>query len=238
MIIMEVIVMQILASCDLDKAMSFNGKLVLPNEDEKKPDKVFLNIVVDENCEYGNDEVFRKASELGKDLVKCITFKVNNNRFANYVPTEWSGRVFNEYLADSYYDANMPVCKSAVSLLRLSDDFSNMRLLLEECKEHPDVRYIGGNLLGIEGVRIGRFDEGKDKMSPVFKDIYDSFVEVDLNDLDGLQEIVKKTRKRAESAEGGKKPRVKKPKQKSEKRVSKRVAVFSSMFSDIEEEEF
>lgn len=228
--------MKLLASCDIDKAMSFNGKLVLPNEDEKRPDKVFLNIVVDDACKYSNEEIFKKASEMNKNTIKCITFMVESGRFANYVPTEWQGKVFNEYFADSYHDPNIPVCTDAISLLRVKEDFSNMRVVLENCKKHPDVRFIGGNLLGMEGVRIGRFDDGKDKMSPVFKGIYDTFVEVDLNDLDGIKEIVRKTRKRAESLESKSgKPKVKKLK---EKKVSKRVVAFSSLFSDMEEDEF
>ena len=235
---MEVIVMKLLASCDIDKAKKFNGKLVLPNEDDKKPDKVFLNIVVDDTCEYGNDEIFRKASELGKDLVKCITFMVEKGRFANYVPSEWEGRVFNEYSDEYYYSGEAPICDKTVSLLRLQKGYSDMRKLYEVCKSHTDVRYIGGNILGIDGIRVGRFDEGKDKMSPVFKDIYDTFVEVDLNDLEGLQEIVKKTRKRAENLSGEKvkKPRVKKA--KAEKKISKRKVAFNTLFAGDMEEEF
>lgn len=237
MIIMEDVVMKILASCDIDKAMSFNGKLVLPNEDEKKPDKVMLNVVVGEGCEYSNEEVFRKATELGSNLVQCITFMVEQGRFAGYVPTGWEGKVFNEYSADYYNDPNTPVCKKAVSLLRLPEGYSDMKTLYEVCSEHSDVRFIGGHLLGIDGIRVGRFDTGKDKMSPVYKDMYDYFVEVDLNDLSGLQEIVKKTRKKAEGLDSGsKKPRVKK--QKSEKKPPKRVLAFNSLFSEDEEDEF
>ena len=111
-----------------------------------------------------------------------------------------------------------------------------MRVLKEVCDKYPTVRFIGGNLLGVEGVRIGRYDEGKDKCSPVFKDIYDNFVEVDLEDLDNLQEIVKKTRKKAESQIKEKtKKKSKSAKAKSstpkEKKVPKRKEAFSKLFS-------
>lgn len=238
MIIMEVFVMKILASCDIDKAASFNGKLILPNEDDKKPDKVTLNIVVGEGCEYSNEEIFKKVAELGDNIVECVTFKVEEGRFASYVPTGMEGRVFNEYSSEYYYNPNTPVCEKAVSLLRLPEWYSNMRNLYDVCREHPDVRFIGGHLLAVDGVRIGRFDTKKDKMSPVFKDIYDCFVEVDLNDLDGIQEIVKKTRRKAEKmfSDGSKrKPRVGKPKVK---KVSKRVEAFNSLFAGDAEEEF
>lgn len=241
MIIMEVVVMRILASCDIDRAIGFNGKLVLPNEDEKKPDKVMLNIVVGGCCGYSNEEVFQKASNLGKDIVQCITFKVEEGRFASYASTEWEGKIFNEYSAGYYDDPNVPVCDKVTSLLRLPEGYSNMRVLYDMSKKYPNVRYIGGHLLGIEGIRIGRFDTGKDKMSPVFKDMYDSFVEVDLDDLNGIQEIVKKTRKKAEGLEAGvKKPRVKRSgsKAKAEKKPPKRLVAFNSLFSGDEEDEF
>lgn len=223
--------MEILASCSLSEAVGYRGKLVIPNEDSKRPDKVFLNIVVGEDEEKSEAEIYREASLL--DSVRCITFLVDEDRVARSVPEEWKGRVFNEYSCDFYEDANAPDTGEAVALLRLPEGYSNMRVLREKCTSDPRIRYIGGNLLGIEGVRIGRFDEGKEKMPPVFKDMYDTFVEVSLNDLDGLQEIVKKTRKRAESIEGGKRsPRVAKP-----KRAKRGVEAFRSLFGE-EEEEF
>lgn len=234
---MEVIVMKILASCDLRKALNFNGKLVLPNEDEKRPDKVMLNVVIDSSCEYSNEEVFQKVSELDKGLVKCITFMVEDGRFASYVPTDMEGMVFNEYSLDYYIGGSIPM-SMATSIIRLPKGYSDMRTVLDICKKDNSTRVIGGYLLGIEGIRVGRFNDGKDKMSPVFRDIYDTFVEVDLNDLDGLQEIVKKTRKRAErllSGDSKRKPRVSKPKVK---KVSKRVEAFNSLFSDEEGVEF
>ena len=68
-------------------------------------------------------------------------------------------------------------------------------------------------------------------MSPVFKDIYDSFVEVDLGDLDGLQEIVKKTRKKAESTGEKKSKKASKDGNKTPaKKKNSKIEVFGKLF--------
>lgn len=221
--------MQILASCSLEEASRFNGKLVLPNEDAKKPDKVFLNIVAN-----GNEclDVFKKVDEIPS--VKCITFMGGEVR---YVPTGHEGMVFVEETLEEVLQGDTSYPNGVVVLVRLPKDFPNaqynMRTVYDLSIKNPNMRFIGGNILGVEGIRIGRFDSGKEKMSSVFSDIYDTFVEVDLGDLDGIQEIVKKTRRRAEHI-----VKEKKPKAPREKKVSRRVQAFNSLFGDSSEVEF
>lgn len=203
--------MQILASCSLNEAKNFNGKLVLPNEDKKKPDKVFLN--VEYNLEEDKDvaDFFKEVSSLGSSLVKCVSFP--KGVLSIGVPDQWSGNVFVYNSIDEIENnPNFSPVKGVTDLIRLDSDFPdldkykiNLRDLVDFCENHPSVRFEGGNLMSIEGLRVGRYEEGKDRMSPVFKDIYDTFVEVNLSDLDGLKEIVKKTRKRAENLDGGEK---------------------------------
>lgn len=221
--------MQILASCSLEEASRFNGKLVLPNEDAKKPDKVFLNIVADGRESV---DVFKKVDEIPS--VKCITFVGEG---ISYVPTGYEGSVFVEKTLEEALSESASYPNGVVVLVRLSKDFPNgvynMRTVYELSMKNPNMRFIGGNILGIEGVRVGRFDSGKEKMSPVFSDIYDTFVEVDLDDLSGIQEIIKKTRRRAEHIMKEKKPRAPK-----EKKVSRRVQAFNSLFGDSGEVEF
>ena len=220
--------MQLLASCSLEKSREFNGKLVLPNENKKTPDKVFLNIVVGED--ERPEDVFKGLS--GKE--KCITFSKYNP--TNFCPTSLEGNVFNECDLDILLnDACFPEPKGVITLVRLPKDYSDMRNLKKLCSEHPTVRFIGGKLLGVEGVRIGRYDEGKEKMSPVFDEIYDTFVEVDLNDLDGLQEIVKRTRSKAEGVVKAKSSK-KSSKSSSVKKQPKRIETFSKLFSNDEED--
>lgn len=228
--------MELLASCNLEQARRFNGKLVIPNEDSKRPDKVYLN--VEYNKSDGTvGEFFEKVSEMDKSLVRCVSFPEESAGVA--VPEDWKGRVFIYATLDAVVqDASYPKSEGVVSLVRLDGDYPSekykptLRDLVRVCEKHADVRFIGGNLLGVEGLRIGRFDDGKEKMSPVFKDIYDAFVEVRLDDLDGLTEIVKKTRKKAESREKGTMgPRVAKV-----KKPKRQVQAFLSLFGDDEEE--
>jgi len=99
----------------------------------------------------------------------------------------------------------------------------------EICTKYPYARIVGGNLLGVEGVRIGRYDTGKDRMSPVFNEMYDSFIEVLLKDLDGIQEVIKRNKKKIKSmVEKEKKPR--------EKKESKRLVSFNTLFGGNQEE--
>lgn len=221
--------MQILASCSLEEASRFNGKLLLPNEDAKKPDKVFLNIIADGRESV---DVFKKVDEIPS--VKCITFVGEG---VSYVPTRYEGSVFVEKTLQEALSESYGYPSGVVVLVRLPKDFPNgiynMRTVYELSIKNPNMRFIGGNILGIEGIRVGRFDSGKEKMSLVFSDIYDTFVEVDLGDLSGIQEIVKKTRRRAEHI-----IKEKKSKAPKEKKVSRRVQAFNSLFGDASEVEF
>lgn len=228
--------MELLASCSLEQARGFNGKLVIPNEDSKRPDKVYLNVEYNES-DGSTEQFLERVSELDKSLVKCVSFP---EEYAGVlVPEDWKGRVFVYTTLDTVVqDVNYPESDGVISLIRLDEDYPSekykptLRDLVRVCEKHSDVRFIGGNLLGVEGLRIGRFDDGKEKMSPVFKDIYDAFVEVRLDDLDGLTEIVKKTRKKAESREKGTRgPRVAKV-----KKPKRQVQAFLSLFGDDEEE--
>lgn len=229
--------MQILASCSLSEARNFNGKLVLPNEDKKKPDKVFLN--VEYNIEEGKEvaDFFKEVSSLDRSLVKCVSFP--KGVLSMEVPEQWSGSVFVYNSIDELEsNPNYAPVKGVIDLIRLDSDFPNpdkykvnLRDLAEFCKSHSSVRFNGGNLMAVEGLRIGRYEDGKDKMSPVFKDIYDTFVEVDLSDLNGLQEIVKKTRKRAENLDGGEKKKRSKSSSGSKiSRSSKKAETVSKLF--------
>lgn len=202
--------MILLASCTPEQCNNFNGKLVIPNEDNKKPDKVLLNVILE------------KGQSIPKNAY-CVTYK--GKEVGDILPE----KTFMEVPFDELESVE-PV-DGVVTLVRLPEEYCNMRELLNICSSRPDVRFIGGNLLGIDGVRIGRFDDGKEKMSPVFKDIYDSFVEVDLGDLDGLQEIVKKTRKKAESTGEKKSKKASKDGNKTPaKKKNSKIEVFGKLF--------
>jgi len=223
--------MQLLASCNLEECKGFNGKLVLPNEDNSKPDKVFLNVVRTKE-DGSNLEFFAELP----DSVKCVTFL----KPVSKIPDKWKGNVFNELTLEEAKSSELPNIEGITNLVKLPKDFSDMREV-KELSEKLNVRFIGGNLLGIEGIKIGRYDTGKEKMSCVFKDMYDTFVEVDLNNLDGITEIVKKTRKKAEGLgkikeKKAKKTKSGKPKEPRVPKVSKRSVAFNNLFSEAEEE--
>lgn len=213
--------MEILAGCSIEESKKYNGKLVIPNEEGKSPDKVSVNIIVED----GNTDVFKELS--GSE--KCVTFI---GEPATFCPTNMEGKVFNEvdyeYFKENEDSIPMNI-KGITTLIRLPNGFCNMLEVKEICTKYPYARVIGGNLLSIEGVRIGRFDTGKDKMSPVYTEMYDTFIEVLLKDLDGIQEVIKRNKKKIKSmVEKEKKPR--------EKKESKRVVSFNTLFGGNQEE--
>lgn len=216
--------MEILASCSIEESERYNGKLVIPCEDKKTPNKVSLNIVVDD----GNTEVFKRLS--GNE--RCITFV---GEPTNFCPTELQGKVFNETTIDDLMNIPFPTnIEGVTTLVRLPKDFPNdqvnMRSLLMWSKQYPEVRFIGGKILGIDGVKVGRYDKGKDKMSPVYDEMYDTFLEVDLNHLDGIQEVIKRNKKKISSVKGSGK------KKSKEKKPSRRKVAFSNLFGEGVEE--
>lgn len=212
--------MKFLASATCEEAMSFTGKLVIPNEDsEMKPHQVLLNIVTD------NDSVFSSLTR----QVHCITFK---SHVPETVPEGYSGKVFCEVSISELESTEVP--EGATLLVRLDKDYCNMRELYDYSTKYPNARFIGGNLLGIPGVKIGRFDSSKKPV--VCNEVYDDFVEVKLSELDNLQEIVKQVKVKLVDGEevvskrrkGDKKAKTKKTAKPS--KATKKVAVFSSLF--------
>lgn len=202
--------MNVLASCSYEESKNYNGKLTVPS-DSGKPSKVFLNIV----C--STEEVPTVFNECNGS-VKCITVTEPCS-----VPEKWKGRVFIETGLDSLDGGEFGEC---VPLVRLPDGYNNMLELYNVSTKHPGVRFIGGNLLAIGGVLIGRFDEGKEGASPVYNGVYDTFIECGLSELDSIS-CVKGTDKQ---------PKVKSPTQEKRKSPAvKKVKVISTMFGDSEE---
>lgn len=214
--------MEILASCSLAEVMQYSGKLQIENEDGGKPDKVSLNVVVEDND-------ISVLDKIGSN-VKCVTFK----NLEGSIPERYKGKVFNEVA----YEPNMYVrdMEGVTTIIRLPEGYSDMREVKSLCGRGENIRVIGGNLLNIDGVKIGRYDTGKDKGSPVYNGIYDQFLEVDLKDLGNISEKVRKARKKINSANESKNS--KSP--KKAKVVSKKNDIsksFTALFGS-EEEDF
>lgn len=176
----------LLASCSYEKAKSFRNKLVLvTDKDVKKPEEVQLNIITDTP-----DEVLKN----GLGVAKCLTSSVN----PSFCPDNLKGNVFHEVLYEDYN--GVTEVNGVVCLVRLPEGFCDMRKLCEMSsvnEQYDDVehkvRFIGGNLLEIPGVGIGRYNKGKEKMSSVFNGVYDFFKEVSLDEIK-VQEVMSKVR--------------------------------------------
>lgn len=214
--------MEILANCTLEESTKYEGKLLIENEDGGKPDKVFLNIVVED----GNTSILENLNS----NIKCITYKGDVDFSDVDIPKD---KVFKEVP----FDGEIEEIEGVTTLVRVPEGYSDMRVLQGICEKYPSVRVIGGNLLNIEGVRIGRYSLGKDKGSPVYNGIYDQFLELPLSELGNLKDVVKKARKKLNSSNIEKKSKVAKDKKPAPKKndIAKS---FSSLFNNIEEEEF
>ncbi|MGV3076449.1 hypothetical protein ACEE21_15330, partial [Clostridium baratii] len=85
--------------------------------------------------------------------------------------------------------------------------------------KYPRLRFTGGNLLEIPGIKIGRYDKGKEKMSAVFDGVYDMFTEVSLSDIK-VQRVLSKARSKSSSGSS----------KKSSSTKSKKTETFSKFF--------
>lgn len=171
----------ILATCSLDEARNFNGRLVSGGE------KVMLNL------KASVADMESACKELvGNNQVYCVTLDGWNNEVLPEVPESKKGRVF----ITSSLEGVREIPSGYTQYLVLPKGYSDMRKVYDVCMKYPNVRVSGGNLLEIPGVRIGRTDDGKDKMSSSFNGIYDAFLEIDLKDLDNLEVIKSRLSKR------------------------------------------
>lgn len=222
----------ILASCSYEEAKKFNNKLVVVSEKEvKKPEEVLLNIQTEEP-----ESIFNR----GIGVAKCITTKVS----PSYCPNNLKGNVFRVYkYLEDYGEIDFAGDSSKVKeendfsnmskepegvipLVLLPDGFSDMRFVYELSMKYPNARMYGGNLLEIPGIKIGRYDKGKEKMSSVFNGIYDIFKEVPLDSIT-VKEVMSKVRSKASNGIRPKKSVVKKPNLKA-----KKLETFSKFFGD------
>lgn len=188
-----------LASCSYEESKKYRGRLMtIPKDEDEKAEEVQLNIISD-----GSDieDIFKG----GLGIAKCVTVE----GAISSCPQNFKSKVFKVcYSVDDIEDID-----GVIPLLVLEDGYCNMRELENICREYPSVRLIGGNLLEIDSVRIGRFDEGKEKMGSVFNGQYDAFKEVPLSSLE-VQVVTSKA--------------------KSTNTVtkSKKIEVFNSLFGD------
>lgn len=163
----------ILASCSVEEALNYNGKMSVDDE------KVYLNIKV------SKDDI-KKAFNVALEnrQVKAITVegvRDNDVKFLPEVPEKLIGMVFIsesiEKVTERYgYEV----------LIKLENSYCDMLNLYKLSEMYPSVHYIGGKLLEIPGIHVGRFDKGKEKLSSYFDGMYDYFVEAELSELSNI----------------------------------------------------
>lgn len=213
--------MKIVAGCMAEEASSVNGSLSVPCENKKSPDRVVLNLKIGEGDSVGSLP----------SIVEYITVK---GIYRGSIPGSCKAEVFNSLTLEEYkklegYSSVYPL------LVYLPDGFCDMLYLKRECEKNSFVRFTGGNLLAVEGVRIGRTDKGKEKLSPVFSGVYDYFMETELSELSNIVEKVRKNRKKLEGAE--EKEKVKKSKSSKKVNQSGKKKSFARLFGE-ESEDF
>ena len=210
--------MNYLLNCKLDDYDKYCDKKIgvkVTDEDGKEKSlSAKLNLIADRD--------FKGEYTFNTDVVSCITCKSAGDFKCN-VP------VFLECSFDSFNGAinagNRYINREdIIFLVSVPDGYKDMRELLSLCNKYPNVRFTGGYLLGVDGLRIGRYDDGKERMSVVFDGQYDAFTEADIDSVKvvfgsdvGKEKVVKNS---------------KASKEKGNKKVKQ--TVFSTLFGDVD----
>jgi hypothetical protein len=178
----------LLASCSYEESKKYSSKIVLSSEDDnsKKAEEVLLNIVTD-----NPNEVIVG----GIGVAKCVTTRVS----PTFCPVELHGNIFRLYELEEDLESILEEVEGVVPMLVLPEGYSDMRELCNIAAKYPNLRFIGGNLLEIPGLKIGRYDKGKEKMSSVFNGVYDIFQEIKLEDIE-VQKVMSKVRSKSPKA--------------------------------------
>lgn len=151
--------MTVLASIGLADVDNFSGKgkgyrlikTFRKDKTEGKPKKEFLFL----NLEVYPEEVEELLSALkgldpNRSVIKVVTIVGDLVEDSLPIPSSWEGRIFLK---------GKGTYKNITTLRKVSGT-PNLMELYNEAEKYPNVRYYGGTLLEIEGVPVGRFDEG------------------------------------------------------------------------------
>lgn len=247
--------MSVVASASLTEALQYKqvGKAyrlisnIKKDGSEGKLSKEFLYINLEttqDNEKLALSEIFSTFNPI-KSIIKMITLSGElPDNFS--IPDVWKGRVF--------YKGSEVVTDGMVNLISVEGS-PNLKDLYILSQEHPTYRYVGGKLLAVEGVPVGRFDEGvakevgilgKELPQVLFEGSYDSFEEKQLalvlKDWGGslVTEEISSSKIKSKRPTKTKPLKEKKPKKvkKSSKgtapkqvKVSKKKEAFSKLFS-------
>ena len=203
----------ILATCGLEEYRKLDGRVTCEGE------RVLFNL------ELSVAEFLENKNVLDDTGVWCVTVVGwgGIEKLPDLVSEKWRGRV---YVLGRLDDIEMAknLSDGYIFYIKLDSRYSNMRELYDMCGKYSNVRFTGGKLLLIDGVRIGRTDEGKDKINVYMEESYDNFLEVNYSDLNDVAVIRSKLKKSdSQSSE-------KKQKSKSVPKPNVIAGSFSSLF--------
>lgn len=197
----------ILASCSVEESKNYVGSLYIPHESVskktgkviKKKQRVLLNIdfTADEACSI--DEFLTEY----EGAAACVTLEEGVN-YPSLFP-ETSLYVFIRVSLSRLDEAIASTSDDKVRfLVTLPDGKPDLRRLVSYCKVDKRVRFTGGDLLNIPGLNIGRFDDGDIKgiaggVKAVANGSYDSFDEVSISQLEGIEQMLKASKRRSKA---------------------------------------
>lgn len=210
----------ILASCSVDRAVEkCDASLSVGNE------KVFLDVEVTE------ENLNRALTLLSKSKsVKTVTIEggYTGGKLGIEIPSGKAIFAVSDY--PEVYDVGQMGIKA---LVRLESNFCDMKALYDMAVKYPntEIHFMGGKLLEIPGIHIGRFDEGKEKMSSYFHEVYDSFLEIPFDELQDVEVIRSKLSKKTLALLNGE-DADSEPKARKAKAVPKLREAFSSLFGE------
>lgn len=148
----------VVAKCDYDYAVQFKGKVITAKFENKKY-RVLLRVRCD-------DLTLLDAIELAKKSKNIVMLEYQGTGDSmqysaltpNMVGNVYIGRIveFGNNISDEDIEGVLEDTPETVTpILKLPDDFSNLELVWKLCKKYEKVRFCGGCLFSIDGVRIG-----------------------------------------------------------------------------------
>lgn len=190
----------ILANCSIDEARKYESRLIRPRRSVNKrgrevviKDLVYLNVDHDDSSTESLSEVLQK----GIGAADVVTIEdIDFLSGVQEIPEKYKGFV---HLFVDYEDRTKAVQDSHEGVRVISRLPENTREydifeLAGECEQYEGkLRFTGNTLLKVEGLKIGRFDEGdlprlKDTPGVSVSTAFDGFEEAQLDELEGIEE--------------------------------------------------
>ena len=185
----------IIATCDYDTARMYRNKVLSTKVGSKKY-RVYLRVFGDETnikdliemarfsrniimVDYQGSDMSEEYRGITKDLT-CGCHVINIFNYGNNITIEDVESLSKE------------VPNGVTAVINMPDDYTDLRFVWECCNKYPNIRFSGGNLFVIDGVRLGSIGiDIYEKFSIKYSvDAYTGKYGVDVKDLDELELIV------------------------------------------------